>query len=148
MSDEQWMRRALELAKLAAEKGEVPVGAVLVKDAEVIGEGHNAPISESDATAHAEIQAIRAACQASENYRIPNSTLYVTLEPCPMCAGALVHARVKRIVIATKEPRAGAGGSIMNVLQHDKLNHRCDLEFGLMQEQSAELLKRFFKARR
>jgi len=148
MSDEQWMRRALELAKLAAEKGEVPVGAVLVKDAEVIGEGHNAPISESDATAHAEIQAIRAACQASENYRIPNSTLYVTLEPCAMCAGALVHARVKRIVIATKEPRAGAGGSIMNVLQHDKLNHRCDLEFGLMQEQSAELLKRFFKARR
>lgn len=148
MSDEQWMRRALELAKKAAEQGEVPVGAVLVSDGEMIGEGHNAPISSSDATAHAEIQAIRMACAATNNYRLPNSTLYVTLEPCAMCAGALVHARVGRVVIAASEPRAGAAGSVMNVLQHEQLNHRCDVEFGLMQEESAVLLKGFFKARR
>ena len=148
MSDEQWMRRALELANRAAEHGEVPVGAVLVSNGEVIGEGHNAPILNSDATAHAEIQAIRMACEAVKNYRLPQSTLYVTLEPCAMCAGALVHARVRRVVIATREPRAGAGGSVMNVLQHEQLNHRCEVEVGLMKDESAALLKDFFKARR
>jgi len=148
MSDEQWMTRALELAQAAAEAGEVPVGAVLVRDGRLIGEAHNAPISNNDACAHAEILAIRAACKTEQNYRLPNTTLYVTLEPCAMCAGALVHARVDRIVVAAKEPRAGAGGSVLNVLQNSQLNHRCELEFGLMEEQSASMLKTFFRRRR
>ena len=148
MTDEKWMQRALELANLAAEEGEVPVGAVLVKNDEVLGEGRNAPIMSSDTTAHAEIQAIRAACKSQGNYRLPDATLYVTLEPCAMCAGALVHARVRRVVIAAKEPRAGACGSVLNVLQHESLNHRCDVEFGVMENESALLLKQFFKARR
>jgi tRNA(adenine34) deaminase len=148
MDDQKWMGRALELAQAAAAIGEVPVGAVLVRGNDIIAEAHNAPISNNDACAHAEILVIRAACQAEKNYRLPNTTLYVSLEPCAMCAGALVHARVSRIVIATKEPRAGAGGSVLNVLQHDQLNHRCDVEFGLMQQQSEAMLKAFFRARR
>jgi len=148
MEDQKWMARALELAHAAAELGEVPVGAVLVRDNRVIGEAHNAPISNNDACAHAEILAIRAACESQHNYRLPNTTLYVSLEPCAMCAGALVHARIERVVIAAKEPRAGAGGSVLNVLQHEQLNHRCDVEFGLMEEQSASLLKSFFRVRR
>ena len=148
MGDEKWMARALQLAAAAAAAGEVPVGAVLVRDNQVIGEAHNAPISNNDACAHAEILAIREACKAEQNYRLPNTTLYVSLEPCAMCAGALVHARVERIVIAVKEPRAGAAGSVLNVLQHKQLNHRCNVEFGLMAEQSASMLKAFFRARR
>lgn len=148
MDDQFWMARALELAHQAQEVGEVPVGAVLVHDGVLIAEAHNRPITTNDATAHAEILVIREACSAQKNYRLPDTTLYVTLEPCAMCAGALVHARVGRVVIATQEPRAGAAGSIMNILQHQDLNHRCDVEFGLMQEQSASLLKAFFRARR
>ena len=148
MGDEKWMARALQLAAAAAAAGEVPVGAVLVRDNQVIGEAHNAPISNNDACAHAEILAIREACKAEQNYRLPNTTLYVSLEPCAMCAGALVHARVERIVIAVKEPRAGAAGSVLNILQHKQLNHRCNVEFGLMAEQSASMLKAFFRARR
>jgi len=126
----------------------VPVGAIIVKDDVALGEGRNGPISNSDSTAHAEIQAIRAACKSVENYRLPGSTLYVTLEPCAMCAGGLVHARIARVVIAAKEPRAGAAGSVLNVLQHAKLNHRCEIEFGLLETESVELLKDFFRARR
>jgi tRNA(adenine34) deaminase len=148
MNDQFWMSRALELAHQAQEVGEVPVGAVLVHEGAMIAEAHNRPITTNDATAHAEIIVIREACLTQKNYRLPNSTLYVTLEPCAMCAGALIHARVGRVVIATQEPRAGAAGSIMNILQHQDLNHRCDVEFGLMQEQSALLLKSFFRARR
>ena len=148
MDDQKWMARALELADAAAKIGEVPVGAVLVRDDKLIGEAHNAPITNNDACAHAEILAIRAACEFDQNYRLPNTTLYVSLEPCAMCAGALVHARVERVVIAAKEPRAGAGGSVLNILQHEQLNHRCDVEFGLMEEQSASILKAFFRARR
>lgn len=148
MDDHHWMTRALVLAEAAAAIGEVPVGAVLVRDDTVIGEAHNAPIVNNDACAHAEVLAIRAACEREQNYRLPNTTLYVSLEPCAMCAGALVHARVGRIVIAAREPRAGAGGSVLNVLQHEQLNHRCDVEFGLMEEQSASMLKAFFRARR
>lgn len=148
MDDQYWMARALELAEAAAAIGEVPVGAVLVRDTQIIGEAHNAPIVNNDACAHAEILAIRAACSAEKNYRLPNTTLYVSLEPCAMCAGALIHARVERVVISAREPRAGAGGSVMNVLQHQQLNHRCDVEFGLMEQQSALLLKEFFRARR
>ena len=146
--DLKWMARALELAELAESYDEVPVGAVLVCDGKVIGEGYNGPISKSDPTAHAEINAIRQACENQGNYRLPNSTLYVTLEPCAMCSGAIVHARIERVVIATREPRAGAAGSVLNVLQNDQLNHRCELEFGLMKEQSASMLKAFFKSRR
>lgn len=142
------MRRALQLAEQAAANGEVPVGAVLVIDGEIVGEGSNSPIAEHDCTAHAEIVALRAACQHLGNYRLPNSTMYLTLEPCAMCAGAIVHARVNRVVCATKEPRAGAAGSIFNILHHAQLNHRCDVEFGLNQIESSELLKSFFKQRR
>lgn len=148
MNDETWMSRALELAHQAQAIGEVPVGAVLVHGGKIIAEAHNKPITANDATAHAEILAIRQACKGQENYRLPNTTLYVTLEPCAMCAGALVHSRVERVVIATKEPRAGAAGSIINLLQHEQLNHRCDVEFGLLADQSSSLLKNFFKDRR
>lgn len=148
MSDEVWMQRALALAREAEQLGEVPVGAVVVRDNRVIGEGFNQPILQHDPTAHAEINALRAACHHEQNYRLPGSTLYVTLEPCSMCAGALVHARVERVVIATHEPRAGAGGSVFNILQQPQLNHQCSVEIGLYQEQSAELLRAFFRSRR
>ncbi|MBX2847460.1 MAG: tRNA adenosine(34) deaminase TadA [Acidiferrobacterales bacterium] len=142
------MQRALRLAKTAEELEEVPVGAIIIKDNQVLGEGFNTPISANDASAHAEIQAIRAACQQQDNYRLPSSTLYVTLEPCSMCAGAIVHARIERVVIAAREPRAGAAGSVLDILNHDKLNHRCEVEFGLCEKDSAALLKAFFKRRR
>lgn len=142
------MQRALRLAERAEQREEVPVGAVIVLDDQVIGEGFNAPIGSNDATAHAEINAIRAACENQHNYRLPNSTLYVTLEPCAMCAGAIVHARINRVVIAAKEPRAGAAGSSLNILNNDKLNHRCELTFGLCEDASATMLKTFFKNRR
>lgn len=146
--DQQFMQRALELAEQASAQDEVPVGAVLVQAGQVIGEGYNAPISNQDTTAHAEIMALRAACKSQANYRLPNSTLYVSLEPCAMCAGALVHARVERVVIATREPRAGAAGSVLNVLQNSQLNHQCQVDYGLCQEQSADMLRAFFRARR
>ena len=142
------MQRALQLADQASAIDEVPVGAVLVEQGKIIGEGFNALISSSDCTAHAEIQAIRQACTNKHNYRLPNTTLYVSLEPCAMCAGAIVHARIERVVIATQEPRAGAAGSVLNLLQHDKFNHRCQVDFGLLQGDSATKLKTFFKSKR
>ena len=142
------MRRALDLARLAQREGEVPVGAVLVKDGEMLGEGYNAPISMCDATAHAEMRAIKQACNKVRNYRLPDSCLYLTLEPCSMCAGAIIHARIKRVVIAAAEPRAGAAGSVLNILNTEQLNHRCEVEFGLQQDVSVELLKTFFAERR
>ena len=147
-TDLQFMQRAITLAEQAAAAGEVPVGAVLVIDGKIVGEGANAPIGDADSTAHAEIKAIRQACTAMNNYRLPGSTLYVSLEPCAMCAGAIVHSRIARVVCATREPRAGAAGSIMNVLQHDALNHHCELDFGPCEGASAELLRTFFRARR
>ena len=142
------MARALELARTAATNDEVPVGAVLVENGLIIGEGSNAPISSGDVTSHAELLALRQGCETKQNYRLPNTTLYVTLEPCAMCAGALVHARVSRVVVAAKEPRAGAAGSVLNVLNNEKLNHRCDVSFGLMEDASANLLRDFFKQKR
>lgn len=147
-NDAKWMHHALSLAEQARDKGEVPVGAVLIKDNTMLGEGFNAPISQHDVSAHAEIQAIRQACSYTKNYRLPDTTLYVTLEPCTMCAGAIVHARIARVVIAAKEPRAGAAGSVLNVLQNEQLNHQCKTEFGLLSEDSAMMLKTFFKVRR
>ncbi len=146
--DERFMARALELAANASAAGEVPVGAVIVVDGEIIGEGANSSISTNDATAHAEILAIRNACDELENYRLPGATAYLSLEPCTMCAGAIVHARVARVVCATHEPRFGAAGSMCNLLQNSRLNHQCEVEFGLMQSQSSDLLKTFFRARR
>ena len=121
--DLQWMERALELARCAEAEGEVPVGAVVVANGEVIGEGWNRPIALHDPTAHAEIHAIRDAAIQQKNYRIPGSTLYVTLEPCAMCAGAIVHARIERVVFAATDPRSGAAGSQFQLLQHSALNH-------------------------
>lgn len=146
--DRFFMGRALELAREAAAKGEVPVGAVLVENSEILSQSHNAPISQKDVSAHAEILALRMGCERKQNYRLPNTTLYLTLEPCSMCAGAIVHARVERVVIATREPRAGAAGSVFNILDHQNLNHSCTVDIGLYQEESARLLKAFFKQRR
>ena len=146
--DTECMQRALALAREAAAAGEVPVGAVLVREGEVLGEGRNQPIAQHDASAHAEMVALRAAGRAAENYRLPGSTLYVTLEPCPMCAGALVHARVERVVFAAADPRTGAGGSVFDLMRDARLNHRCVVEGGLLEDESAALLREFFAARR
>lgn len=148
MTDEQWMRKALLLAAEAQQEGEVPVGAVIVRDGLLVGQGYNRPIGLYDPSAHAEMVAIRQACKASGNYRLSNTTLYVTLEPCPMCAGALVHARVRRVVFGAPDPRAGAAGSVMDILRNDTLNHRCDVTSGVLQSECAEMLKNFFRARR
>ncbi|MBE9516124.1 MAG: tRNA adenosine(34) deaminase TadA [Proteobacteria bacterium] len=146
--DQKWMQRALELAVLAEQAGEVPVGAVVVKDGEIIAEGWNQPISHSDPTAHAEIVALRKAAERLGNYRLPGVTLYVTLEPCPMCAGAMVHARVQRLVYAASDPRTGAAGSVMNILSHPELNHQVEVTGGVMAETSTDLLQSFFRERR
>jgi tRNA(adenine34) deaminase len=150
VTDDDYMRRALELAACAEAEGEVPVGALLVSaGGEVIGEGWNRPIGAHDPTAHAEIQALRAATAHVGNYRLPvGTTLYVTLEPCPMCAGALVHARVARVVYGAKDPRAGAAGTVFNILQHETLNHRAQLQGGVLGEECAAQLRAFFRARR
>ena len=147
-NDLTFMTRAIELAREAQAAGEVPVGAVVVRDRKIIGEGWNRPISTQDPTAHAEIIALRAAAQAIGSYRLTNTTLYVTLEPCAMCAGAMVHARVKRLVYGSSDPRAGASGSIFNITQHPALNHRIDCEGGLMSDECGELLRSFFAERR
>lgn len=146
--DAFWMEHALLLAQQAEVLGEVPVGAVVVIDGVCVSAAFNQPISQSDPTAHAEMLALRAAAKQVQNYRLVNATLYVTLEPCTMCAGAMIHARVQRVVYATAEPRTGAAGSVFNVLQSDQLNHRCQVDAGLMAEQASAQLRRFFKARR
>jgi len=143
-TDTFWMQRALGLAVQAEEAGEVPVGAVLVRDALEIGCGWNAPIGSHDPTAHAEINALRMACQSGRNYRLPGSTLFVTLEPCIMCAGAIVQARVSRVVFAAAEPRSGAAGSVFDVFSESRLNHRPACEGGLLAEQAAAQLSAFF----
>ena len=148
MNDEFWMRRALKLAERAQADGEVPVGAVMVKDDECIGEGWNQPISTRDPSAHAEITALRAAAGRTENYRLPGTTLYVTLEPCAMCAGAIILARVSRLVYATADPRSGAAGSVFNILQSEQLNHQVDLTAGVLELEAAAILQTFFKTRR
>ncbi|MBD9415501.1 tRNA adenosine(34) deaminase TadA [Pseudomonas sp. PDM16] len=146
--DERFMREALELARQGAERGEVPVGALLVQGGEVVGRGFNCPISTSDPSAHAEMVAIRAAAQVVQNYRLPGSTLYVTLEPCSMCAGLIVHSRVSRVVYGTTEPKAGVAVSRGQFFAQDFLNHRVLIEGGLLAEECSEMLSTFFKARR
>ncbi len=146
--DRLCMADALALAREAAGRGEVPVGAVLARDGEVIARAANAPIGGNDPTAHAEILALRAAGASIGNYRLTGTTLYVTLEPCPMCAAALVHARIARLVYAAADPKTGAAGSIMNLVQDPRLNHRIEVEGGLMREAASELLQEFFRERR
>jgi tRNA(adenine34) deaminase len=142
------MTRALALAAAAREAGEVPVGAVVARGGAVLGEGANRVVRDADPSAHAEIVALRAAGAAAGNYRLPGTTLYVTLEPCAMCAGAIVHARVERVVFAAFDPRVGAGGSVFNLLDSPHLNHRCLISSGLLADEAAALLDDFFAARR
>lgn len=148
-ADAAFMARALRLAEAAGSAGEVPVGAVLVADdGTVLAEAANSPVADHDPTAHAEIRVLRSAGAMLGNYRLPRTTLYVTLEPCPMCAGALVHARVERIVFGADDPRAGACGSIFDLVRSAQLNHRMDVSGGVLAEESAALLQRFFERRR
>nr|WP_314522960.1 tRNA adenosine(34) deaminase TadA [uncultured Acinetobacter sp.] len=148
-NDEYWMQFAYEQAALAAAQGEIPVGAILVSNGQVLGAGYNAPIKLSDPTAHAEIQALRAACQSLNNYRLPeDTTLYVTLEPCTMCVGALIHARIQRVVFATTEPKAGSLVSARQLLDSGYYNHKFVFEQGCFQEQCSLQLSDFFKQRR
>lgn len=146
--DTVWMQRAIQLAESAASCGEVPVGAVLVLDNQIIGEGFNCPISHCDPTAHAEIIALRKGAEKIDNYRLLNATLYVTLEPCIMCAGAMVHARIKHLIYGANDPKAGAIVSMAQVLDKPFLNHRIAYSGGLLAEQCGLMLSQFFQARR
>lgn len=148
MQDEDFMRLAMALATEATALGEVPVGAVVVKDGVVIGKGRNAPISLSDPTAHAEIQAMREAAQSLGNYRLVDCTLYVTLEPCAMCSGAIQHARIARLVYGASDPKTGCCGSVVNLMAEQKLNHHCEVTSGLLAEECGALLSTFFRQRR
>lgn len=146
--DVRFMRRALDLARHAEQAGEVPVGALVVLNDEVIGEGWNQPIVSHDPTAHAEMVAMRSAAARMKNYRLTGATLYVTLEPCAMCAGAMVHARIARVVYGTADPKAGAAGSVFNLLESTVLNHRAQVTGGVLADECGELLRKFFEARR
>jgi len=147
VSDASFMRRALELAARARDEGEVPVGAVVVQDGSILGEGWNRPLTAADATSHAEIEAIRAACRTAHNYRLAGATLYVTLEPCLMCAGAIFHARIARVVFGAQDPKTGVAGSVLNLFT-SPLNHHASVEGGLLESECGALLKEFFAARR
>jgi tRNA(adenine34) deaminase len=148
LADVGFMRHALALSRRAAEEGEVPVGAVLVKDDRVVAEGWNRPIASQDPTAHAEIEALRAGAATLGNYRLIDTTLYVTLEPCLMCAGAIVHARVARLVFGAADPKTGAAGSVFDVFSSDRLNHRVTVQGGVLAEECGAVLSEFFRMRR
>ena len=146
--DLHWMQHALALARCADADGEVPVGAVVVREGQLLGEGWNRPIADSDPTAHAEIVALRTAARAVGNYRLPGATLYVTLEPCLMCTGAMVHARVERLVFGASDPKRGAAGGLFDAFDIPGLNHRVAVEGGVLAAECAELLQAFFRRRR
>ena len=146
--DEKWMSLALEQAVKAEEEGEVPVGAILVKDGLVVARAHNQPISTNDATAHAEIQLLRAAGEKLKNYRLTGTSLYVTLEPCAMCLGAIMHARVERVVFGAHDPKTGVCGSSENLMEANCFNHKINLVSGVLENESKQLLKNFFISRR
>jgi len=148
MTDEDFMREALRLARQAAAAGEVPVGAVAVKDGAIVGRGYNRPISGSDPTAHAEIVALREAAARLGNYRLGGCDLYVTIEPCVMCAGAILHARIARVVFGAADPKTGACGSVVNLFAEARLNHQTQVEGGVLSDAAASLLREFFGARR
>ncbi len=142
------MRAALDLARQAATLDEVPVGAVVVVDGEIVGRGFNQPVSRQDPTAHAEIMALRDAAQRLKNYRLPGSTLYVTLEPCTMCTGAMFHARVARVVFGARDPKTGAAGSVLDLYSEARLNHHAEIEGGVLAEECGAMLSSFFAAKR
>ena len=148
MTDIDYMRIALQLAQDAADAGEVPVGAIVVKNGEIIGRGSNAPISTSDPTAHAEIRAMRDAAQHLANYRLVDCTLYVTLEPCAMCSGAIQHARIAKVIYGANDPKTGACGSVINLMAETKLNHHTEVSGGVLAEECGAALSSFFSARR
>ena len=148
MNDMEFMQIALSLAAEAAAQGEVPVGAIVVKDGVIIGRGSNAPISQHDPSAHAEIQAMRAAAKTLGNYRLVDCTLYVTLEPCAMCAGATQHARIARLVFGASDPKTGACGSVIDLMAEQKLNHHTEVSGGLLADECGAMLSRFFAGRR
>ena len=148
MNDESFMLEALALARQGAEAGEVPVGAVVVRDGAVVGRGYNQPISARDPTAHAEIVAMRDAARVLDNYRLGDCSLYVTIEPCAMCAGAIFHARIARVVYGAADPKAGACGSVVNLFAESRLNHHAELVGGIFADEAAKLLQDFFSARR
>ena len=147
-NNEYWMRLALEQAAIAQQSGEVPVGAVIVKDGQLIATGWNQPISTSDPSQHAEINCIRNACELLKNYRIPGCDLYVTLEPCAMCAGAIVHTRIQKLVFGAYEPRAGVAQSQQNFFESGWLNHKAEVIGGVLEQECGQILKDFFKSRR
>jgi tRNA(adenine34) deaminase len=148
IDDQEAMQAALAQARLAGEGGEVPIGAVVVREGAIVANGQNRVLRDLDPTAHAEIVALRAAGAAIGNYRLNGCTLYVTLEPCSMCAGAMIHARLDRLVFATADPKAGASGSVLSVLNHPQLNHQMQVEQGILADEAAELLRSFFRERR
>jgi tRNA(adenine34) deaminase len=145
---EHWMREALALARLAQKRGEVPVGAVVIRDGVLVGRGGNAPVAANDPTAHAEIAALRDAARALGNYRLPDCDLYVTLEPCAMCAGAIMHARIRRLVFGASDPKTGACGSVVDLFADRRLNHHAIVIGGVAADECGELLSSFFAARR
>jgi tRNA(adenine34) deaminase len=146
--DAVWMGRALELACLAADAGEVPVGALVIKDGEIIGQGHNRNLLDNDPTAHAEIVALRQAAARIGNHRLTGCTMVATIEPCSMCAGALIHARIARLVYGASDPKAGAAGSTLQVINHPSLNHRMEVTAGVLAGKCSEILQRFFRQKR
>jgi len=146
--DESYIQLALQQARLAAQAGEVPVGAIVVYAGEVIGAGQNFVLRNLDPTAHAEIVALRAAAQHLNNYRLTGCELYTTLEPCSMCAGAIIHARIARLVYAAADPKAGAAGSVLSVINHPQLNHQMEVTKGILADECGELLRNFFRERR
>jgi tRNA(adenine34) deaminase len=148
MDDLQAMQAALDEARQAAEAGEVPIGAVVVSEGAIVARGQNRVLRDVDPTAHAEIVALRAAAAAIGNYRLMGCTLFVTLEPCSMCAGAMIHSRIDRLVYAAADPKAGAAGSVLAVLNHPQLNHQMEVEQGILADEAAELLRNFFRERR
>lgn len=143
--DQHWMQAAIAEARLAEQSGEVPIGAVIVREGQIIGRGHNLRESKHDPTAHAELEAIRDACEQLGAWRLLDCTLYVTLEPCPMCAGAIVQSRLKRVVYGTDDPKAGCAGTLMNLLQEPRFNHETELTSGVLQPECAQLLTQFFR---
>lgn len=148
MSDESFMKQALILARQAWDAGEVPVGAIVVKDGEVIGRGFNAPISRHDPSAHAEVQALRDAANHLENYRLTDCTLYVTIEPCAMCAGAIMHARIARVVYGAADAKTGVCGSVLDLFSEKKLNHHATVLSGVLAQECGDMMSRFFAERR
>lgn len=148
ISDAFWMERALELARAAAASGEVPVGAIIVKDGRIVGEGHNRNLLDTDPTAHAEMIALRQAGARVGNHRLAGAVMFATIEPCAMCAGAMIHARLQRLVYGASDPKAGAAGSVLEVINHPRLNHQMVVTSGVLADQCSEILQEFFRKKR